>query len=544
MTNKDLADLIFPNAKDISYYEELYPSRNLKEGAVVSRYAPSPTGFMHLGNLLQVFLGDVMIKQTDGVYFLRIEDTDTERIVDGAVDVIKDSLAYFGYEFTEGYDIGGNYGPYKQSERKEIYEAYAKYLISEGKAYPCFCTKEEIEETRKIQEASKERIGYYGSFATCRNIPLEEAAERIKNGAAYIIRLKSFGDFSKKHYLTDEIKGELEYFENDMDIPIIKSDGLPTYHFAHAVDDHLMHTTHVIRGDEWVSSLPLHIDLFNSLGFEHPKYCHIAPLTKVDEETGNIRKLSKRKDPEFNLSFFKENGIPPEAVKLYLSIISNTNFEEWYLANPDKSFREFEFSFSKCPVGGTLFDMVKLDNVAKVYMSRMKAEDIYEGLLKYTEEYDKEFNELIKEHKDYLISILNIERGGERPRKDLGSYKDVRKEFWYMFDELFNKIDNPYKDADLSKYDLDDIKEYITNVYDSNLTQEDWFNNLKEWVSGKGYATNRKEYKENPDAFKGDVTLFCEGLRVMLTTNTSSPNLYDLLKIYGKEKLIERIKRI
>ena len=542
MTNKELADLIFPNAKDINYYEELYPERNLKEGTVVTRFAPSPTGFMHLGNLLQVFLADAMIRQTDGVFFLRIEDTDTERIVDGAVDLIESSLDYFGFKPNEGFDIGGNYGPYKQSDRKEIYEAYAKYLIENDKAYPCFCSKEEIEETRKIQEASKERIGYYGSFATCRNLPLEEAAERIKKGDPYISRLKSYGDFTKKHYFTDEIKGELEYFENDMDIPIIKSDGLPTYHFAHAVDDHLMHTTHVIRGDEWVSSLPLHLDLFNSLGFKPPKYCHIAPLTKVDEETGNIRKLSKRKDPELNLSYFRENGIPKEAIKLYLSIISNTNFEEWYLANPDKDYTEFEFNFSKCPVGGTLFDLVKLDSVAKIYISKMKAEDIYNGLLDFTNEYDKEFYEIAKNNKDYLIDLLNIERNVERPRKDLGSYKDVKKEFWYMFDELFKKKDNPYKDADLSKYDLDDIKDYITNVYDSNLTQEEWFNNLKEWVSGKGYATNRKEYKENPDAFKGDVTLFCEGLRVMLTTNTSSPNLYDLLKIYGKDKLIERSK--
>jgi glutamyl-tRNA synthetase len=403
-------------------------------------------------------------------------------------------------------------------------------------------TEEEIANIREEQEINKTKLGIYGVYAVDRDLSLEEIKEKLANNEEYVIRLKSPGNSKNEVEIVDCVKGKIKFPENDMDIVLLKKDGTPTYHFAHAIDDHLMHTTHVIRGDEWVSSLPLHLDLFNSLGFKPPKYCHIAPLTKVDEETGNIRKLSKRKDPELNLSYFRENGIPKEAIKLYLSIISNTNFEEWYLANPDKDYTEFEFNFSKCPVGGTLFDLVKLDSVAKIYISKMKAEDIYNGLLDFTNEYDKEFYEIVKNNKDYLIDLLNIERNVERPRKDLGSYKDVKKEFWYMFDELFKKKDNPYKDADLSKYDLDDLKDYITNVYDSNLTQEEWFNNLKEWVSGKGYATNRKEYKENPDAFKGDVTLFCEGLRVMLTTNTSSPNLYDLLKIYGKDKLIERSK--
>ena len=537
MTNQDLANLLFPDAKDVSYYEEKYPERNLKEGAIVTRFAPSPTGFVHMGSLYTTFLGYMMAKQSGGVYYLRVEDTDQKREVENGIEGIFNDLKAYDFEIQEGYGIGGDYGPYLQSERKEIYQAYAKSLIAKGLAYPCFCSAEEIEEMRKVQEESKERIGYYGSFANCRNLSVDEAYEKVKSGASWVIRLKSQGDFTRRHIFHDVIKGDVEYLENDMDIVIIKGDGLPTYHFAHAVDDHLMHTTHVIRGDEWLSSLPIHLELFDLLGFKRPEYGHVAPLTKKDGDT--IRKLSKRKDPECSVKFYQEMGLPPEAIKLYLSMIGNTNFEEWYLANLDKTYRDFPFSFEHMPIGGTLFDTVKMFATAKLYFSTISAKEIMDGLLPYTEKYDPEFYALLKNNPDYMLALLNIERNCERPRKDIGCYKDVKEEFWYMYDELFSQKENPYEGITGSYY-MDDIKEYLETVYDEKDEQQDWFQKVKDFAGSYGYATNRKDYKANPEAFKGDVAKFCEGLRVMLTASLMSPNLYDLLKIYGKERLLKR----
>ena len=385
MDYKDLANLIFPNVKDISYYEEKYPRRNLKEGAIVTRFAPSPTGFVHIGGLYQSLIAKKVANQTGGVFFLRIEDTDQKREVENGITDIVNSLKDFGLEPDEGMisetEEKGKYGPYKQSERKEIYQAYAKYLIEQGKAYPCFCTPEEVDGIRKKQEEAKIRPGYYGIWAKCRHLTVEEMIEKIKNGENYIIRFKSPGREDRKIKHKDVIKGNVEFPENDQDIVIIKADGLPTYHFAHTVDDHLMGTTHVIRGDEWLSSVPLHLQLFHELGFKSPKYAHIAPIMKNDD--GNKRKLSKRKDPEAAVSYYEEEGIPKEAVKEYLLNIANSTFENWRRANPDKNIEEFELNLNKMSVSGALFDMVKLHDVGKTVISMFTAENVYEESLKW-----------------------------------------------------------------------------------------------------------------------------------------------------------------
>lgn len=540
MNYQDLANLIFPDVKASSYFEEKYPARNLKEGAFVTRFAPSPTGFVHMGSLYTSFSNIRLARQTEGVVFLRIEDTDQKREVENGVEGIINDFNNLNIFFDEGPTQGGSYGPYIQSERKEIYQSFAKKLLQEGMAYPCFATEEELKNLREMQELNKERLGYYGSWAKYRNLPVDEAIAKIKEGTPYIVRLKSPGDFNHKIVLDDCIKGKIEMPENDMDIVIIKSDGLPTYHFAHAVDDHLMHTTHVIRGDEWVSSYPIHHQLFQVLGFEEPRYAHIAPFTIKEGNT--VRKLSKRKDKEAAISFYHQNGVPNEVINLYIATVNNSNFEEWYINNPDKTVDDYIFTFDKMPVGGSLFDLDKLMNISKVYFSKLSAEEIYNRTLEYTKQYDLEFYNLIKDNKDYLVSLLNIERNIERPRMDIGSYSDVKRQFWYMYDELFDKVENPYKEVSYS-YDVSFIKEYLANIYDENDTEEEWFNKVKDYASSKGFATNRKEYKENPEKFLGNIADFCSIIRVMLTTTNTSPNMYDLLKIYGKENLLNRVDR-
>ena len=407
MDYKDLANLIFPDAKEISYYEEKYPERDLPEGAIVTRFAPSPTGFVHIGGLYQSLIARKLASQTNGVFFLRVEDTDQKREVENAVSGIVSSLKDFAIEPDEGMiseeEGKGNYGPYKQSQRKEIYQAYAKYLIEQGKAYPCFCTPEDVEEIRAKQEAAKIRPGYYGVWAKCRTVTVEEAMKKIQNGENYIIRFKSPGREDRKIQHHDVIKGKVDFPENDQDIVIIKADGLPTYHFAHAVDDHLMHTTHVIRGDEWLSSVPLHLQLFHELGFKAPKYAHIAPIMKNDN--GNKRKLSKRKDAEAAVSYYAEEGIPAEAVKEYLMNIANSTFENWRRANPDKELNEFELQLNKMSVSGALFDMVKLFDVAKIVISRYSAEKVYNDSYAWAKKYDEELVKLL-ENKDYVFVWL------------------------------------------------------------------------------------------------------------------------------------------
>src|SRR5574344_1205667 len=457
---KILADLIFPEITlTIEDYEKMYPSRDLDKKAIVSRYAPSPTGFIHIGALLATFTGSTFARQTNGKFYLRIEDTDTKRTIENGVSKIINGLKEFDINFDEGpiseTEESGNYGPYIQSDRREIYHAFIKELIKEGKAYPCFCSSEELEELREYQTKKKMRIGYYGKNAKCRNISPEEAIERIQNGEKYIIRLKSPGNFENKIKLNDVIRGQIEMPENDIDIVIMKGDGLPTYHFAHLVDDHLMHTTHVIRGDEWLPSLPVHVQLFEMFGFEPPKYVHISPLMKNDN--GTVRKLSKRKDPECAMSYYHELGLPKEAVMLYLATITNSNFEEWYNQNQEKSYLDFKFEFAKMNKSGALFDIDKVYNISKIFMSRLKATNLYARALKYYEEYDKEFYDLLIKYKDRSISMLNIEREVPKPRKDLATYSDIKKEFWYMYDELFNN-DHEYDFKSINN------KEEIKNI--------------------------------------------------------------------------------
>ena len=549
MTNEELADLIFPNiTKTPEDYEKMYPERNLPEGAIVTRFAPSPTGFVHMGSLLTTFIARKVATDTQGVFYLRIEDTDQKRSVENGVQGIIDDLKNYNIVADEGMtgenESSGNYGPYIQSERKEIYECYAKSLIARGYAYPCFCTAEEIEETRKLQELNKERIGYYGSFAKCRNLSNEERAERIKRGDPYIIRFKSPGDYEKKIIFNDLVRGKIVFPENDLDVVLIKSDGLPIYHFAHAIDDHLMRTTHVLRAEEWVSSVPIHKQLFDVLGFEFPKYAHLGLVMKIDEETGQKRKISKRKDPEAAVSYYHEKAIPIEAVKIYLTTIANSNFEEWYNQNQDKSYKDFRLDFKKISVSGSLFDLEKLINISRNYISKLTAEEVYNETLKYAKEFDKEFYDLLVKYKDYSIDMFNIERNQKKPRKDYSSFSDVRNYTWFMFDELFKPETYEYQTIN----DTEEIKKilslYIEKYYNPDDDEQTWFERLKDLSEELGYAREVKDYKENPDNYKGHVGDISMVIRVALTSKSMTPNLYQIMKLFGKDRTINRFNLV
>ena len=538
---KELADLLFPNiTKTRDYYEKMYPERELPEGAMVTRYAPSPTGLVHLGNLLSAFSDMVYARQTKGSYYLRIEDTDQKRMVEGGIENITGVLHDFDMLPNEGYSFGGNYGPYIQSERNEIYQTYVKDLIVKGYAYPCFLTEEEIAAIREEQEINKTKIGIYGVYAQDRDLSLEEVKEKLDKGLEFVIRLKSPGDPKKEIEVIDCIKGKMKFPEHDVDTVLLKKDGTPTYHFAHAIDDHLMHTTHVVRGDEWVSSLPLHVQLFEILGFKPCKYVHIAPITIKDKETGNIRKISKRKDPFFGVKYYDENGIPIEALHLYLATITNTNFEEWYLSNPDKDIYDFEFSFDKHAIGGTSFDEAKLVNICKTYFSRKKGEEVFEETLAWAKKHDEEYAKLLEDNKESMIKFLNIEKDGDRPRKDIAKYSDVREEFSYAIDTLFEKENYAKLDSD-KEYDVDLVKEYIDGI-DLSLDNQSWFDATKEFAIAHGYAGSPKEYKNNPEEFKGHVGDICEAIRVVVTGRTKSPDLLSIMKVLGKDNIYNRIE--
>jgi len=545
MTNKEYADILLPGVKHTwEEYEKMYPERDLPEGTIVTRYAPSPTGLPHMGNFFQCFISKVFSNQTNGVLFLRIEDTDTERTVENGIQNIIDALRPFNIEFTEGYisetEERGKYGPYKQSDRMDIYKAYAKKLIEEDKAYASFLSKEELEEIREKQTKSKERLGIYGRYAKDRNLSKEEVLKRIENGEKYIIRIKSPGNFFNKIKYVDLIKGTIEMPENDIDEVIIKSDGLPTYHFAHVIDDHLMHTTHVIRGDEYVSSTNKHLQMFEMLGFKPVKYAHIAPLTKNDN--GTIRKLSKRKDPEAKLLYYIEEGIPVEAVNLYLATITNSNFEGWLDQNPNGNIDDFKFDFKKCSSSsGTLFDLPKLYNISKNYISRLTKDEVYDRTLEYATKYDEELKELLIKYPDYSKEIFNIEREQKKPRKDYEKFSDVKGQIWYMYDELFNSNEKNYEWQSIT--DRDEIKNILNNyieIYSESDDKETWFNKIKEVCDKLGYASDMKAYKENPDNYKGNVADVSTVIRVALTTRSQTPDLYEILRIIGKERVKER----
>ena len=546
MDYKDLANLIFPEAKEISYYEEKYPERNIKEGAIVTRFAPSPTGFVHIGGLYQALVAKESANRTGGVFFLRVEDTDQKREVENGITGIIHSLKEFDIEPDEGMitetEGKGNYGPYKQSERKEIYQAYAKYLIEQGKAYPCFCTPEEVEQIRAKQESAKIRPGYYGVWAKCRNNTVEEMAEKIKNGEKYIIRFKSPGREDRKIKHKDVIKGNVEFPENDQDIVIIKADGLPTYHFAHAIDDHLMGTTHVIRGDEWLSSVPLHLQLFHELGFRPPKYAHIAPIMKNDN--GNKRKLSKRKDAEAAVSYYEQEGIPAEAVKEYLLNIANSTFENWRRANPEKTMEEFELQLNKMSVSGALFDMVKLLDVGKTVISKFTAEQVYEKALEWAKKYDKELEEMLS-NKEYSLKIFGIERGNKKPRKDIAKWSDVKDSIIYMYDDKFINKNQEYPYQVIN--DKEEINKiitlYIEKYYNENDDKQTWFDKIKELSGELGYAKEVKEFKANPEKYKAHVGDVSTVLRVALTGRTNTPDMYEIMQVLGKDSIEKRFEK-
>ena len=539
MDRKELADLIFPEAKEVSYYEEKYPERDLPEGAQVVRVAPSPTGFIHVGGIFQGLIAKKIAQQTGGVFFVRIEDTDQKRKIENGNEEILN--AYKDYDLYPDETVGkGNYGPYVQSERKEIYQAYAKKLLEEGNAYPCFCSPEELSNIRENQTKAQERTGYYGKWAKCRNMPVDMAYEKIKNGDPYIIRLKSPGNPEKKIKIKDVIKGGVDMPENDQDIVIIKSDGLPTYHFAHAVDDHLMHTTLVTRSDEWLSSVPLHIQLFRILGFKVPKFAHTAPLEKTED--GARRKLSKRKDPEAAVSYYTEVGIPKEALKEYLMNIANSNFEIWRKQNPDKDMmKDFEFHLNKMGVSGALFDMVKLLDVAKGVISKFTAQEVYDFSYAWAERFDPELKEML-DNKEYSLKVLGIERGNVKPRKDIAKWSDVKNIIYYMYPEKFaNNTEFEYQKISDENEIKKIVAEYVNNYFDINDDKQTWFNKMKDLAEKLGYAREVKEYKANPEMYKGHVGDISTVIRVTLTGRANTPDLYEIIEVLGEKEVKDRL---
>lgn len=542
MTNKDLAELLFPDVtKTIEDYEKMYPERNLEEGAYVTRFAPSPTGRLHMGSLFASFVPEVFARQTNGVFILRIEDTDSKREIENGTELILSDLKDNDYKIDENPIDGGAYGPYIQTERKEIYRTFAKHLVAIGRAYPCFCTEEDLAHMREEEESRKERIGYYGKHAKCRNLTYEEVKAHLDKGDKFVIRLKSLGDFNKKLIFKDLIKGTIALPENDLDQVLLKSDGIPPYAFAHVVDDHLMRVTHVTRDDSYISSVPYHVELWNAFGFKLPKFAHLLPLCVKEGET--VRKISKRKDPEAAVSFYHERGIPKEAIKMYFATLLNSNFEEWYLQNQDKSYRDFTFTFNKMSKSGPLFDLEKLLNISRNYISKLTKDEVYKNLLEWTGTYDKEFNNLLVKYEDYTKNVLNIEREQKKPRKDYSCYSDIKSQIFYMYEELYNPTSYEWGKIDDKKEIIKILKTYMEKYF--NITdKEAWFNNIKDLTDELGYCSNMKEYKENPDKYKGSVADISTVIRVALTTKSMTPDLYEIMRLLGKDRIKERITKI
>lgn len=538
---KKIADLIFKDVdKTTEYYENLYPARDLPEGARVTRFAPSPTGYLHFGGLYASFASKLTAESTGGVFMLRIEDTDKKREVEDGVSGIVKGLEAFGVtpdEGVTGFDCeDGKYGPYTQSHRREIYRTFAKKLMEEGKAYPCFCTPEDLDEIRAQQE-NEDIKGYYGSYAKCRDLTDEEIAEKIEKGVPFTVRLRSTGDIQRKIKFDDLIKGKIEMSENVNDVVILKADGIPTYHFAHAVDDHLMRTTHVVRGDEWIASVPLHLELFRALGFKPVKYAHIAPIMK--EENGGKRKLSKRKDPEANVSYYIEKGYPEESVKEYMLTILNSNFEDWRRANKTEDIIEFPFNLKKMSVSGALFDMVKLNDVSKNVISVMTAEKVYGLVTDWAKEYDKEIYSLFSENPEKAKAILNIGRENPKPRKDIACFDEVRQYVAFFYNSLYTPdFSLP---EHINKADAVEILTKYKELYSQSDSKDDWFNKIKDLCTQCGYTPNVKEYKQNPDGFKGHVGDVSTVIRIAVTSRTNTPDLYYIMQILGKDEVLTRI---
>ena len=538
-----LAELLFPQVTDTPEdMEARFPSRNAPEGAVITRMAPSPTGFVHLGNLVQGLTSERMAHQSGGVLFLRVEDTDAKREVPGAVEVLIDTLKHYGIHFDEGATHDGDngvYGPYRQRQRAAIYHVYAKKLVSEGQAYPCFCTEEELAAMREVQEANKETTGYYGKYAMWRDRSMEDIKAQLDAGNPWVLRFRSTGSVENQFKFDDLVKGKLTITENDVDHVLLKSDGIPTYHFAHAVDDHLMHTTHVVRGDEWLPTLPFHIQLFKALGFKLPKYVHIGPLMKMDGTSK--RKLSKRKDPELALTFYKAEGFPVSAVYEYIMTILNSNFEDWRRANPDANVDDFKFSPKKLNPAGSLFDYAKLTDVSKNVISKMSAEDAYTQLLEWAKEFDADFGAKLEADKDFAVSILAIGRGGKKPRKDLAVWKDAKDYMGFFYDEY---LEAPVFDAKFDKATVRTVLEKFMASYDPADDSGVWFDKVKVITEEIGFTCDMKAYKADPTAFPGTVADVSTFVRQAITGKPNSPDLFTVMQILGKKRSFDRIQNV
>lgn len=553
MNSIELSELIYPEIANDTDYEAMYPKRNLPEGAKVTRLGPSPTGFIHLGNLYGAFVDERLAHQSNGVFYLRIEDTDDKRFVENAVETIISSLAFFGIKFDEGVtehgDVG-SYGDYTQSHRGEIYRFYAKKLLAEGKAYPCFLTEEEISEIREKQEKEKIAPGIYAGWSKYRDWDKEPEIQKlvtdhIDAGDPFVIRLKSdgtpnaTGEDIKRNKVVDGIRGTLDVPENFQDVVIIKTTGIPTYHFAHAVDDHLMRTTHVIRGEEWLPSLPIHVELFEKLGFELPVYCHTAQLMKIGED-GNKRKLSKRKDPELSLDYYRDQGYHPAAVREYLLTILNSNYEEWRMENPEADIDEFKFTTEKMSNSGALFDLDKLNDVSKEAMLHIPAYEIAEFLKDWSLEFAPEYS-YIFDDMDLLVKILDLGRDEKKPRKDLVYARQIMEFISYFYDQSFKVIDEVPAEAEADKVKI--LGEYLSS-YNHADTQEEWFNKIREIATNLGYAAKPKDYKKNPDDYKGHVGHVSTVIRLALVGRAQSPDVWAIQQIMGEDMVKARINRM
>lgn len=549
MDYNKLADLLFPDVVNTpEFYEEKFPYRKLPNKAEVTRMAPSPTGFIHLGNLYSALADERIAHRNGGVFYLRIEDTDEKRKVDGAVELIIDTLKYFDIEFDEGAGFEENpeknaYGPYFQRQRVDIYHAYAKSLVQRGLAYPCFCTEEELDAVRAKQEEEKVLTGYYGKYAVCRDLSMEEIEANLAAGKSYVLRLRSQGDPEKEITFVDEIKGEIKLPENIHDIVLLKRDGIPTYHFAHAIDDHLMRTTVVVRGGEWLASAPIHYELFHVLGFKMPKYAHTAHLMKFDEETGGKRKLSKRKDPELSLDYYRQDGYHPYCMKVYLLTLLNSNFEEWHEKFPDKDINEFPFSIDKMNQSGALFDKDKLHNICKNELSKLSEDEVYDFLYRWAYEYESKKAPVWFADKEKMLAILRLYMGVgmKRRRKDLIYAKQIFKLVSYFFD--IEEDD----EKDEFRLDNEEVKKLLKAYLDSYSHEDDnsvWFDKLKAIADSNGYASDMKAYKAEPEKFKGNVSDVAEVVRIAVTGHANTPDLWSIVHIMGEDQMRQRIEKI
>lgn len=541
--NIKLAELLFGNIdKTPEYYEEKYPKRDLPSGAFVTRIGPSPTGFVHLGNLYNAIIGERLAHQSGGTFFLRVEDTDAKREVEGAVELVISAMDFFGIHFDEGATAdgdSGSYGPYRQRLRKEVYQCYAKQLVMRGLAYPCFCSEDDLTVMREKQMSQKLNFGYYGEWAKCRDLSYEEIEKRINNGDEYVLRFRSSGNEENHVEVFDGIRGMLNVSENYQDFVLLKSDGIPTYHFAHVIDDHLMRTTHVVRGEEWLATLPIHVQLFDTLGFERPVYCHTASLMKMDGESK--RKLSKRKDPELGLNYYRAEGYVPRAVWEYLMTVLNSNFEEWRTENPDKDIDEFEFTLEKMSNSGALFDIMKFEDVSREVLLSTPASEIYDEFAKWLWEYDTEFYKIFTRDREYSEKILDVGRNGNRPRKDLTSWKQARQFLSFYFPETF-KIEDEYPER-VSAEDKQAILKKYLETFDYADDNSQWFEKVRTITDELGYAVKPKDFKKNPEMYKGSVSDVSSVIRVALTGRTNSPDLWEIIHIIGEDEMRTRIEK-